>query len=331
MPLIPATMRAAWTDKRGPADEIRFEPIPVPVPGPSDVLVRVQYAAVNPIDTFVRSGRYITPLPFPFVIGRDLVGTVAALGDGVSRFTVGDAVWTNSLGHEGRQGCTAEFAVVAADRLYSLAGGVDPAAAIGVFHPAAAAYLAITTHARTQAGETVYIAGGGGHVGSAAIAMAVLAGARVFTSAAAADHDYCRDLGAEVVFDYRDEGLARKIAAAAPGGIDVHLNTSGRHDLQDAVSMLAHGGRVVLMSGLTARPELPVGALYTRDASILGFAISNASTADLQAAADRVNQLLVDGTLPLRRTEILPLAEAARAHQRMEAGELQGTRLILRP
>ncbi|WP_233235046.1 NADPH:quinone reductase [Bordetella sp. LUAb4] len=331
MPLIPATMRAAWISQRGPADQIRVEPIAVPAPGPSDVLVRVQYAAVNPIDTFVRSGQYITPLPFPFVIGRDMVGTVAALGDGASRFAIGDTVWTNSLGHEGRQGCTAEFAVVASDRLYPLAREVDPAVAIGVFHPAATAYLAMTTHARTQAGDTVYIAGGGGHVGSAAIAMAVLAGARVIASAAPADHDYCRGLGADVVLDYRDEGLAQKIAAAAPDGIDVHLNTSGRHDLQGAVDMLAHGGRVVLMSGLKARPELPVGGLYTRDASILGFAISNASTSDLQAAANRVNQLLVQGTLPLRKTEVLPLAEAARAHQRMEAGEVQGIRLILKP
>ncbi|WP_020206246.1 alcohol dehydrogenase catalytic domain-containing protein [Cupriavidus sp. WS] len=140
MSLISATMHAAWIDQRGPANQICIEPIAVPSPGPTGVLVKVQYVAVNPIDTFVRSGRYMTPLPFPFVIGRDLVGTVAALGPGVSRFTVGDTVWANSLGHAGRQGCTSEFAVVEADRLYPLPPGIDPAIAIGALHPAASAY-----------------------------------------------------------------------------------------------------------------------------------------------------------------------------------------------
>jgi NADPH:quinone reductase-like Zn-dependent oxidoreductase len=251
------------------------------------------------------------------------------VGSGVSRFKVGDTVWANSLGHAGRQGCAAEFAVVAADRLYPLPSGVDSVTAIGVFHPAASAYLAITMHGQTQPGETVYIAGGAGHVGSAAIVIAAHAGARVIASAAAVDHDYCRSLGADVVLDYRDEQLAKKIRDAAPGGLDVHLDTSARHDLDVAVELLAPRGRVILMAGLGARPALPVGALYTRDASVRGFAISNASSTDLHAAAMRVNQLLAEGALAPRKTEVLPLAEAAQAHQRLETGKARGVRLVL--
>lgn len=330
MSLIPATMRAAWIDQRGSADQIRIEPIAVPTPGPTDVLVKVQYVAVNPIDTFVRSGQYMTPLPFPFVIGRDLVGTVTAVGVGVNRFTVGDTVWANSLGHAGRQGCTSEFAVVAADRLYLLPPEVAPATAIGTFHPAASAYLAMTTHAQTQAGETVFIAGGAGHVGSAAVVIAARAGARVITSAAAADHDYCRSLGADVVLDYRDEQLVDKTAAAAPNGIDVHLDTSAHHELDAAINLLAPRGRVILMAGLGERPVFPVGALYTRDARVLGFAISNASSADLQAAATRINQLLGESALASRQTEILPLSAAEQSHLRLETGKARGVRLVLK-
>lgn len=331
MSLIPTTMRAALIDQRGPVDQIRIDTIAVPALGPTDVLVEVQYVAVNPIDTFVRSGHYMTLLPFPFVIGRDLVGIVVAAGSGVNSFKVGDAVWANSLGHAGRQGCTSTYAVVAADRLYPLPHGVDPAVAIGVFHPAASAYLAIATHAQAQAGETVYIAGGAGHVGSAAIVIAARAGARVIASAAADDHDYCRSLGADIVLDYRDSELVDKISTAAPHGLDVHLDTAARHDLDAAVHLLAHRGRLILMAGLKARPEFPVGALYTRDARVLGFAISNAGVAELRSAALRVNKLLADGTLAPRNTEIMPLAEAEHAHQRLEAGNARGVRLVIKP
>lgn len=331
MSSVRSTMRAAWIDQRGPAEQIRIEPIRMPEPGPTDVLVHVKYAAVNPIDTFVRSGQYMTPLPFPFVVGRDLVGTVAAVGSSASPFKIGDAVWSNSLGHAGRQGCTSEYAVVAADRLYPLPDDVKPEVAVGSFHPAASAYLAIIKHGQAQAGETVYIAGGAGHVGSAAIVTAARAGARVITSAAAADQAYCRRLGADVVLDYSDEHLVDEIRAAAPEGIHVHLDTSGRHDLHKAVGLIAHGGRVVLMAGLKARPELPVGALYTRDARVVGFAISNASSADLQMAANHVNQLLTEGTLKPRNLEILQLSEVAEAHRRLESGAARGVRLIIKP
>ncbi|HET7070021.1 MAG TPA: alcohol dehydrogenase catalytic domain-containing protein, partial [Nocardioides sp.] len=105
------SMRAACVHGPGAADDIRVESIPVPVPGPTDVLVQVHAAAVNQVDTYVRAGSYVTPMPTPFVVGRDLVGTVAAAGPG-SGFGIGEPVWCNSLGHDGRQGSCAEYAVV---------------------------------------------------------------------------------------------------------------------------------------------------------------------------------------------------------------------------
>lgn len=127
--------------------------------------------AVNPVDAFIRSGRYRTSTPFPFVVGRDLVGTVVAAGGG-SHVAVGDRVWCNSLGHGGRQGSFAEYAVVPQDRCYRVPPRVDPAVLVAAVHPAATAFLAWFVHARLRPGQSVYVGGAAGNVGSAATAMA---------------------------------------------------------------------------------------------------------------------------------------------------------------
>lgn len=324
-------MRAAYIETHGPAGSIICGTLPTPVPGPTDVLVEVDAVAVNNVDTFVRSGAYATPVPFPFVIGRDLAGTVAAVGADVVGFAEGDAVWSNSLGHAGRQGVSAEYAAVPADRLYHLPEGADPVTTVALVHPAATAHLALVVHGLLRAGETLLVAGGAGHVGRAATVLARHAGARVIATSSSDDLEECRRLGAEAVADYRDPDLADALHRAAPDGVDLHLDTSGHHDLDLALGLLAPRGRVVLMAGLMARPELPVGAVYTRDARIIGFAISNASTADLAEAADRVNRLVTAGALQPRRVEELPLSEAAEAHRRLETGRAAGVRLVLRP
>ncbi len=324
-------MRAAYIEAHGPAESIRYGTLPTPVPGPTDVLVEVDAVAVNHVDTFVRSGAYATPVPFPFVIGRDLIGTVVAVGAHVVEFAEGDAVWSNSLGHAGRQGAAAEYAAVPVDRLYHLPAGADPVTTVALVHPAATAFLALVVHGRLRAGETVLVAGGAGHVGRAATVLARDSGARVVATASRGDLEECRLLGAEAVADYRDPDLGPALHRGAPDGVDVHLDTSGHHDLDLALGLLAPRGRVVLMAGLETRPELPVGAVYTRDARIIGFAISNATIADLADAAERVNRLVTAGTLQPRRVEVLPLSEAAEAHRRLETGRAAGARLVLRP
>lgn len=324
-------MKAAYVRRRGPADTIRYGSLPDPRPGPSDVLVAVEAAAVDAVDTFVRSGAYRTPVPFPFVVGRDVVGRVVECGAEVTGFRAGDRVWTNSLGHDGRQGAAAELAAVPADRLYHAPSGADPVALVSVVHPAATAYLALVVHGRVRAGETVLVAGAAGNVGRVAVVLAARAGARVVATAAAADLDACRALGAAVAVDYRDPRHAERLHAVAPHGVDVHLDTSGRHDLDLAVDLLAPRGRIVLLAGLSARPRLPVGPLYTRDGRIEGLAISNATSEELAAAAEQVNQLVAEGALTPRRVEELPLSRTAQAHARLEAGDAAGVRLVLRP
>ncbi|MFI1831226.1 NADPH:quinone reductase [Streptomyces sp. NPDC020412] len=322
-------MRAAYIERLGEPEEIRCGELVEPRPGPTDVLVDVEATAVNPVDTFVRSGRYRTPTPFPFVVGRDLVGRVAEAGPGAPGFAPGDRVWCNSLGHGGRQGAAAERAVVPVDRLYRLPRGVDPYESVAVFHPAATAHLALFAHGGLRSGETVLVAGAAGNVGAALTALAAAAGARVIATASARDAPYCRALGASDVVDYRAPDLGERIAAAAPDGVDVHLDTSGRNDLAQAVALLAPRGRIVLLAGATSRPVLPAGELYMKDGSLRGFAISRATATELADAAGAINRLLAAGALRPRRVETLPLTAAAEAHRRLEAGEVHGARLVL--
>jgi 2-desacetyl-2-hydroxyethyl bacteriochlorophyllide A dehydrogenase len=323
-------MRAAYIEELGSPDVIRYGEIAPPRPGPTDVLVDVLATAVNPVDTLVRSGLFRTHVDFPFVVGRDLVGTVAETGPGVTGFRAGDRVWCNSLGHGGRQGAAAEQAVVAADRLYRLPEGADPCAAVAVFHPAATAYLALFVHGRLHVGETVLVAGAAGNVGSALVTMAVRAGARVLATAAARDARYCAELGAAEVFDYRDPDLTEKIRAAAPSGLDLYLDTAGANDLETWVGLLALRGRVVLLAGPRTRPVLPAGALYMNDRSVVGFVISHARPGELAEAAAYINDLLGRGVLRPRTMELFPLSAAADVHARMEKGELHGRRAVLR-
>lgn len=323
------TMQAAFVRELGGTEKIEVGPLPVPDLGPTDVLVRMEASAVNHVDLFVRSGSYETATPFPFVIGRDLVGTVERVGPGAVGFAPGSRAWTNSLGHAGRQGAFSEYAVVAEDRLYPLPDGVGPATAAPVLHAAATAYLGLVREARLQPGETVFVAGGGGAVGGAVIQLATFMGARVLASASAHDAAWCRSLGADVTLDYRDPGLAGKIGDAAPDGVDVWWDTSGHHDFEVTLPFLRRGARVIMMAGMSAAPALPIGALYTRDARLLGFAISNASVTDLAEAARVINTLLSAGRLASRVSATFHLAEASKAHEALESGSVRGRVLVL--
>ena len=324
-------MRAAYIERFGPPEDIRVGELPPASPGPTDVLVRVAACTVNPVDTFVRSGLYRTPVAFPLILSRDLVGRIEQAGPGARAmgFAPGDSVWCNSLGHGGRQGAAAEFAVVSADRLYRVPPGVDPVNLVAAVHPGATAHLALFAHGGLRAGRTVLVAGAAGNVGAAIVDLAVEAGARVIATASAADLDYCAALGADEAFDYRDPDLAERIRRAAPDGVDLYLDTSGRNDLETAVDLLAYRGRIVLLAGATARPVLPAGALYMKDGSIAGFVISRASAAELGDVARDLNRLLAAGALRPRSVERRPLDEIADVHHGIETGKLHGKRVVL--
>ena len=328
MDRLPARMRAAYVTGLGPVEAVTVGELPVPAPGPTDVLVRVEFAAVDPVDLLVRSGAYPTPTPFPFVLGRDLVGSVALAGPGAPGFAPGDRVWCNSLGHGGRQGACAEYAVVAAERLYHLPAAADPVASVALLHPAATAWLALFRHGGLRPTETVAVGGGAGNVGVALTRLASLAGARVLVTARPADAAWCRSAGAAEVVDYRDPDPAGRLRALAPGGVDLYVDTSGHLDLPATVDLLAARGRIVLLAGGGQRPTHPVGPLYTHARRILGFAISNAPAGELAGAAAALNRLLAARALPVRVHGVWPLERAGEAHRAVEEG-VRG-RIVLR-
>ncbi|HEX7323150.1 MAG TPA: NADPH:quinone reductase [Mycobacterium sp.] len=320
-------MTAAYVTALGDAGNITVAPLPMPVIGPGDVLVRVEAVAVNPADGYVRSGRFGAAPPMPYIVGTDLVGTVVEAGPRSTGFRPGQRVWCNSMGRQGRQGPTAQYAAVPADRLYHLPDGVDPTAAVALAQPAGTAYLGWFVHARLRPGETVFVGGGAGNVGTAAIQLAVQAGARVIASARAEDHQRCRSAGAATVLDYRDPDLAECIARHAPDGVDVVWQTSGHHDF-DLVTRVAGAGCRVVVTAVSGDPAVPLSRLYANDVAILGFVISLAAVADLADAAAMINPMLAAGRLTTRIAAVLPLARTAEAHRLIEAGGVRG-RLII--
>lgn len=321
-------VQAAYIDRLGPSDAIQVGRLARPAMGPGQVRINVRVVAANPVDTYVRSGRFPTAVSFPFVIGRDLVGEIVEAADDVADFAVGDRVWCNSLGYDGRQGSFAEQVVAPADRVFPLPSGVDIHTAVAYLHPGTTAWLGLVREASLASNTSVLIGGGAGNVGAAAVDLAVALGARVVATARPADHDRARQLGADAVFDYEDPHLSTKLRAVAPDGFDVVWNSSGHHDLAQEIEATADGGLVLVTAAADPSVALPLRDLYLRDIRVAGFVLSRATLHDLQEAAQTVNERLRSAT-PVRVAEVLPLRAAADAHRRIEAGSVRG-RLVIR-
>jgi len=326
-------MKAAFIETPGPPESIRYGDLEEPMPRNDQVLVKVVAVTVNPIDTYIRSGAYPIPLPRPFIIGRDLVAIVEAVGRGVTRFAPGQRVWCNNQGYGGRQGTFAEFVAVDEGLLYPLPDGVNEHEAVAVVHSALTACIGLVREAAIQAGETLLINGGSGNVGSAALQVAHYFGARVIVTAGSTEKiRRCLELGADRAVNYKTEDVAAAIRDFAPQGVDVYWDTTREPDFERSVPLLKHRGRIILMAGLNAHPPFPVGAFYTKDCSMHGFAITNATPEELRDVADQINRLLAAGALKAKVDRVMPLAEAAMAHRLFEEhqAELNG-KIVLIP
>ncbi|TAK73174.1 MAG: NADPH:quinone reductase [Dehalococcoidia bacterium] len=329
--MLPTHTLAAYITEGGPPECIQVGELPLPPLGASGVLVETEALVVDPVDTYVRAGASRARLPFPYIIGRDLVGSVIAAGASVAgAFAVGNRVWCNSMGTAGLQGSFARHVVVPAERLYHLPEGVSAVEAVAVLHGGATAYLGLIGRGSLRLGNTIVVGGAGGSVGSCVTQFAVAAGARVLATAREDDFEWCRSIGASAVFDYRDPDLGARLREAAPEGVEMYWDTSGHHDLELATTLLARRGTIVLMANGQARPVLPVGPLYARDASVLGFVLGSANTLELAAAAHLINQQLAAGALRVRVGVTLPLTDAAESHRLVENGFRPG-RVVLTP
>lgn len=212
-------MLAAYIEQTGSPDVIKIGSLPDPSPGPGQVRVRVHAASINPIDTYIRSGLVAMKLSFPFVPGCDLAGVVDQAGEGAIRFKPGDRVWASNQGLLGRQGTLAEFAVVDEAWLHGIPDGVDFETAAAVSLTGITAHLGLDRLARVQAGETVFVRGGTGGVGSMVVQIAKAMGARVAASAGSEEKAIlCANLGAERVVLYnRSRSRTRSSRGRLPG------------------------------------------------------------------------------------------------------------------
>jgi NADPH2:quinone reductase len=312
-------MKAAYINQPGPSENIIIGDLPIPEPTGCQVLVRVKAAALNPIDTYVRSGTVKMDIPRPYIVGCDLAGVVEKLGTAATRFKIGDRVWGSDQGLLGRQGTFAEFAAVDEQLLYPIPNGVSDEAAAACALVGITAHLGLVRDARLQAGESLFVSGGTGGVGSMVVQIAKALGAKVFTTAGSdAKVKLCSELGADVAINYKTENVPARIQQAAPNGVNVWWETLREPNFEMAIPLLSARGRMILMAGRDARPTFPVGAFYTKDCRLFGFAMFNATADEQRAAAADICRWLAAGKIKPRIDRILPLDQAAAAHRLQE-------------
>lgn len=330
-------MKAAYLEQTGPPENIIIGEMPKPQPTGSQVLVKVEAVDVNPIDTYVRSGMVAMPLPFPYIIGCDLAGTVESVGPQARRFKAGDRVWGSNQGLLNRQGTFAEYAAVDEAWLYPTPPEVSSEHAVAIALVGITAYLGLVRDAKVHAGDLVFVNGGTGGVGSAVVQISKALGARVITTAGSPQKvDRCRGLGADLAINYKTEDVDARVKEFAPQGVSVWWETLREPNFDRAVGLLGPRGRMVIMAGREARPPFPVGPFYVKGCSLYGFAMFNATADEQRAAANDINRWLVEGKLKANIDRVLPLDQAAAAHRLQEentlhkAGTLVG-KIVLRP
>ncbi|MCA9051480.1 MAG: NADPH:quinone reductase [Planctomycetaceae bacterium] len=320
-------MKAAVIRETGSPSCIKIEDLPVPLPGRGEVLVRVRAVAVNPIDTYIRSGAVKAQLPVPYVIGCDLAGDVEAVGSDVQRFRVGDRVWGSNQGLAGRQGSFSEQAAVGEQWLYPVPDGVSYEQAAAGALTGITAHLGLFLHGGLQAGDVVFVNGGTGGVGSAVVQIAAASEATVITTVgSSAKAEEARRLGADYVINYRDGDPFSAVAQLAEkaGKVNLWFETLRTPSPEQTFPLLARRGRYILMAGRDARPVFPVGPFYVNDLRAVGFAMFNASADEQRRAADSLNAMMAAGRLKPFIGRTFPLEQAAAAHELQEANTLNG-------
>ncbi len=312
-------MKAAYIERTGPPEVIKYGDLPVPQIHGRHVLVRVTAVSVNPIDTYIRNGANYWPLPQPFIIGCDLAGIVEQVGPEVTRFRIGDRVWGSNQGLLGRQGTFAELCAVDEQWLYPIPDGVDDKAAAACALVGITAHLGLFREAALNAGETIFVQGGTGGVGSMVVQMAKAIGAKVITTGGSEEKvAACREMGADLAIHYRTQDVVQEVKRFCPAGVDVYWETTREPDFDRIVGLLADRGRIVLMAGRDARPQFPVGPFYVKECTMRGFVMFKAPPEVQRAAAEEINRWLATGVLRPRVSRVLPLSAAAEAHRLQE-------------
>ncbi|NJQ02510.1 zinc-binding dehydrogenase [Streptomyces zingiberis] len=308
---MPTSMRAAELVRFGDPDTaFTLRELPVPTPGPGQVLVRVMATSVNPLDLQTRRGDYRDHLPLPAVIGNDVSGVVVGNGPGANDFRPGDEVWYLAPIFAG-QGTYAGYHVIDQDLVARKPAQLSHVEAAGLTLVGMTAWQALAERAGLRAGERVLVHGGAGGVGSAAVQVAVALGAEVVTTARAEHHAFVGALGASTAIDHSAGDYVPQVRAL--GGVDVVLDTVGGDTLSRSPEVLADHGRVVSIVDIPQPQNLlaawAVNATYH-------FLFVGPGRAGLEA----LGRLVEQGRLKPVIGAVFPLSEIAQAHQLLESG-----------
>lgn len=323
-------MRAVVASGPGGPDVLRWEEVADASAGPGEVLVAVAASAVNRADLLQREGRYAPPPGASPYLGLECSGRVAALGEGVTGWSVGDEVCALLSG-----GGYAELVAVPAGQLLPVPDGVDVVSAAGLPEVVCTVWSNVFMLAGLRPGETLLVHGGSSGIGTMVIQLARQVGARVAVTAGSAEKlERCRELGAQVLVNYRDEDFVAAVRAATDGhGADVVLDNMGAAYLGRNVEVLAPNGRLVvigLQGGTTG--ELDLGKLLRKRAAVLATSLrsrpAQEKAAIVASVLENVWPLLAAGTVRPVIDRVLPMSAAAQAHRLVEASTHVGKVLL---
>jgi NADPH2:quinone reductase len=305
---VPRTMKAVAIDAFGGIDKLKVQTVPVPEVGPGEVLIRVAFADVAVWDPEEREGHLAEllgrPPTFPLVLGSDGAGEVVAVGAGVSRPAVGDAVYAGAFLNP-KGGFYAEYAAVKAELTGPIPRGLSVEQAAVMSGDAVTALRGLADTLHLKPGETVLIFGAGGGLGHLAVQLAKRMGAKVLAVASGADGVALgKKIGADAAVDGRAGDVAAAAREFAPGGLDAALLTAGGPAADAALAALKPTGRIAYPNGVEPAPKPPGGAkAQAYDGNVDAEIIS------------RLNQLIETGPFHVGVAKTFSLEQAADAHQ----------------
>lgn len=318
-------MKAAFIRNTGNYHAIQVGDLPMPVVQQDEVLIKVKAVSVNHVDTFVRSGAFATEMSFPFIIGRDAIGKVVKIGADVENFAIDDHVWTNSMGYDGRQGVSSEFASIPSERLFKIPKDVDEYQLLASVHSSATAAILLNSILKVNPGQNILIEGGAGHVGKKLVTIAKQNNLIITTTSNQKDFECLKNLGVTQTADYNQP------ISTLNNQFDFIVDTSGKIGLQENIQQLKVLGKI----GMITPPkdnllEFNASEFYTNSKSILGFVISHASLQQLQEANSVISDLFKQGLLLDDDLKMIPIEKAQEAHQMLENNLNHSKRLILK-
>ncbi len=327
-------MRAVTIREPGGPDVLGWDEVPDPVCGPGEVIVDVVATAVNRADLLQRQGHYPPPPGASEILGLECSGIISEVGPGVTDWSVGDEVCALLSG-----GGYAERVAVPAGQLLPRPAGVELATAAALPEVTCTVWSNVFLLARLRRGESFLVHGGSSGIGTMAIQLAARAGARVFATAGTPEKlAVCRELGADVTINYREEDFVERVRAETDGrGIDVVLDNMGAKYLARNVDVLATGGRLAIigMQG-GSKAELDLGLLMRKRGSVHATTLRSRPATGHGGKSEIVAAVRHDVWPDVERGVVrpivdrrLPMSRAAEAHAVVEASEHIGKVLLL--